>query len=558
MLNRAIEYCNYAIGNDDVPKYVQLQCKEFLKVVNGETKYHIDEKKLNQMTNLFKIIIMPTGVATGKPVYDSLVGFQCLFFVAVWCTYHNDDTEKRRYKDVLLEVARKNGKTFLIALLFILALMTEPKFSRLFSVAPDGQLSREVYTLVKQFISMTPKLQLYHGKLLFKTNRDKMICNATESEYTPLNYSTSRMDGRMVSIALLDEVGALPSSYAISAMKLGGLPVKNNMVLRISTKYSTLVNPFEDELLYFKNVLDGVTDDDTAFSLIFEPNEDIIKEWEFNDRVLKQASPLALEVPSILDEIKTMREQAIQIPSQRGQFLCKMCNIISPDTDTETYLDVNQLTKCRVDKVDWKGKKVYLGLDLSQTTDNTAVAMVARNEYGKLQAFVMPFIPTDNVKQKTKVEKVDYQKYIDEGICIACGDDVISYGVVEDWIRNIEQTFDCSVEMLGYDRYNCISTADKLQADGICCVEVKQHSSVLHPATKLLKEEIIGGNFEYERNELLEINFQNAKVQYDTNMNMYVNKKKSKEKVDMVVALINAVYMLQQNEQDNVQWVVQV
>lgn len=196
MLNRAVDYCNFAIGNDDVPKYVQLQCKEFLKIVNGETNYHIDDKKLNQMTNLFKIIIMPTGVATGKPVNDSLVGFQCLFFVAVWCTYHNDDPTKRRYKDILLEVARKNGKTFLIALLFILALMTEPKFSRLFSVAPDGQLSREVYTLVKQFISMTPQLQLYRGKLLFKTNRDKMICNATESEYTPLNYSTSRMDGR--------------------------------------------------------------------------------------------------------------------------------------------------------------------------------------------------------------------------------------------------------------------------------------------------------------------------------------------------------------------------
>lgn len=196
MLHKAINYCNFAIGNDDVPKYVQLQCIEFLKVVNGETKYHIDEKKLKQMENLFKIIIMPTGVATGKPVYDSLVGFQCLFFVAVWCTYCDDDHDKRRYKNVLLEVARKNGKTFLIALLFILALMTEPKFSRLFSVAPDGQLSREVYTLVKQFISMTPKLQLYHGKLLFKANRDKLTCNATESEYTPLNYSTSRMDGR--------------------------------------------------------------------------------------------------------------------------------------------------------------------------------------------------------------------------------------------------------------------------------------------------------------------------------------------------------------------------
>lgn len=196
MLERAIEYCNNSIGNPKVPKYVQLQCKEFLKVVNGDTKYHINMEMLNKMQKLFKLVIMPTGVMTGKPVYDSLAGFQCLFFVAVWCEYSNDDPTKRRYQNVLLEVARKNGKTFLIALLFILALLTEPKFSRLFSVAPDGQLSREVYTLVKQFISMTPQLQVHNKKLLFKTNRDKMTCLATESDYTPLNYSTSRLDGR--------------------------------------------------------------------------------------------------------------------------------------------------------------------------------------------------------------------------------------------------------------------------------------------------------------------------------------------------------------------------
>lgn len=362
----------------------------------------------------------------------------------------------------------------------------------------------------------------------------------------------------MISLALLDEVGALPSPYAISAMRLGGLPVKNNMVLLISTKYTTLVNPFEDELVYFKGVLDGTINDDSAFSLIYEPNEDIRKEWETNDLVVEQASPLAVEVPSILEEIIKMREQAINVPAQRGQFLCKMCNIIAPDMDTETYVDVQAVLDCRTNSVNWKGKKVYLGLDLSMTTDNTAVAMVARDEYGKLQAEVIPFIPAERVTIKSKEEKVDYQKYIDDGTCIACGSDVISYQDVEQFILDIESKYGCSVEMLGYDRYNCISTADKLQSEGICCVEVKQHSSVLHPPTKLLKEEIINHNFKYKPNELLEINFQNAKVTYDTNMNMYVTKKKSNGKVDMVVALINAVYILQQNETDSSQWVVQI
>ena len=78
------------------------------------------------------------------------------------------------------------------------------------------------------------------------------------------------------------------------------------------------------------------------------------------------------------------------------------------------------------------------------------------------------------------------------------------------------------------------------------CVEIRQHSSVLHPPTKLLRESILNGSFRYDENRLLEINFQNARCTQDTNLNQYVNKKKSAGKVDMVVALINALYLCQQ------------
>ena len=78
-------------------------------------------------------------------------------------------------------------------------------------------------------------------------------------------------------------------------------------------------------------------------------------------------------------------------------------------------------------------------------------------------------------------------------------------------------------------------------------VEIKQHSSVLHPPTKLLKEKILNHEFKYMDNKLLEINFQNARCAYDTNKNMYVQKKRSKGKVDMVVSLIDATYLVQQD-----------
>jgi phage terminase large subunit-like protein len=86
-----------------------------------------------------------------------------------------------------------------------------------------------------------------------------------------------------------------------------------------------------------------------------------------------------------------------------------------------------------------------------------------------------------------------------------------------------------------------------LEQKGFNMVEVRQHSSVLHPPTKLLQELVESRRFSYEKNPLLEINFQNARVTEDTNRNKYVNKKRSKGKVDMVISLIIALYLLQQD-----------
>ena len=92
-----------------------------------------------------------------------------------------------------------------------------------------------------------------------------------------------------------------------------------------------------------------------------------------------------------------------------------------------------------------------------------------------------------------------------------------------------------------------MSTAQKLQNAGHNVVEIRQHSSVLHSPTKLLKEKILQKELKYTENKLLEINFQNARCTYDTNKNMYVTKKKSRGKVDMVISIINAMYLVEQD-----------
>jgi phage terminase large subunit-like protein len=103
------------------------------------------------------------------------------------------------------------------------------------------------------------------------------------------------------------------------------------------------------------------------------------------------------------------------------------------------------------------------------------------------------------------------------------------------------------IVQIGYDRWNAISTIQKLEAAGYECVEIKMHSSTLHMPTKLLKELILKKMFKYEDNLMLEINFQNARCTEDTNLNKYVNKKRSEGKVDMVVSTILSIFLLQQD-----------
>ena len=147
---------------------------------------------------------------------------------------------------------------------------------------------------------------------------------------------------------------------------------------------------------------------------------------------------------------------------------------------------------------------------------------------------------------------MDYQRLIDSGVCFECGDDVIDYGFVERFIMSLSEKYGVNIIQLGYDRYNALSTVQKLEYedDPIECVEIKQHSSVLHRPTKLLYESILSRSFVYSENLMLETNFQNARCTEDTNLNKYVNKKKSAGKVDMVVSLINAIFLLQINVLD--------
>lgn len=537
--SRAYKYSAFAAeeGNPKIPRYVRRQAREWLNIADGKVPdVCVDEKTLRQINNLLGIMVHPD---LNCNMHDGLEDYAHLFIVALFCTKKSGGGNF--YTTGLLEIARKNFKTFTSAVIFIIALLICPKFSRLFSVAPDLKLSSELKVAIRKIIKSSPALEKH-----FKVMRSEVRCLLTDTEYTPLAYSKDKLDGKLAHVFLADEVGGM-DSYPVEAMRSSQIVLKDKLGILISTQYPSDDNGLLDEIDFAKKQLDGLYDGrQHFFALLYEPDDEIINDWQENENVIYQSNPVALNNSELFLDLIDKRQIAILYENKRENFLCKHCNIRYKGLGSESYVDVLKVRKCAVpeDVGFWRGRDVWLGLDLSQTEDNTAVAMVTFDADCKIYAKVWAFIPKYRLAEKSEREGVNYAQSVKTGECFACGGSVIDYGFVERFILGLQKQYGVKIVQCAYDRYNAISTVQKLESDPhnpIECVELKQHSSVLHTATKLLLEKILSGDFAYDENKLLEINFENARCTEDTNLNKYVNKKRSTGKVDMVVALINAV-----------------
>ena len=552
--SKAYKYCSWCIKEDNkkVPGYVKKQCKAWKAIADGkDEEAYVDEQMYSKIQKLLKLMVHPDLQC---PMDEGLEDYALLLITATFCTkLKNAERDTRYYTTVLLKIARKNFKTFVSGVIFILLMLIEPRFSRFFSVAPDLKLSKELQVAIKKIIKSSPLLS-DELEPAFKTLRSEIRCLLTESEYTPLAYSEDRMDGKLPTAFLADEAGAM-DSYPVEAMRSGQITLFNKLGIIISTEYPNDNNVFKDETDKGKKVLDGLRDNKRMFSLIYEPDDYLLQgdEWMSNDLCIYQSNPVAVSHEYVFDAIKDMRTDAIDYENKRENYLCKHNNIKYKGLGVEGYVEITKVRKCKrkMDDAWWNGRRVWLGIDLSMSGDNVSVDMKTYDGETKddvvLYTRTMGFIPVGRIEMKSKKEGVDYHELIRKGCCIACGDEVIDYTVVEEYVLSLEEKFGVEIVQIGYDKWNALSSVQKFEKAGYECVEIKQHSSVLHSPTKWMLECILSGRYFYDENLMLEINFQNARCTEDTNLNKYVNKKKSEGKVDQVVGNLNSTYLIEQD-----------
>ncbi|MGN2369387.1 terminase large subunit domain-containing protein [Clostridium cagae] len=555
--SKAYKYALWCIEEDNkhVGIYIKKQAKEWLQIACDKNKdAYINEKIFKKICKLLKIIVHPD---LHYSMYEGLENYQWFFIVAILCTF-DKKTNERYYETGLLEIARKNFKTFTSAIIFILEMLLEPKFSRFFSVAPDYKLSCELKMAIKKIVKSSPALEKY-----FKIKRDMVECKLSESEYTPLAYSNDKMDGKLALLFLADESGAM-DDYPVEAMRSSQITISNKLGIIISTQYPNDNNVMITEIDYAKKVLDGFIDNKKYFSLLYEPNEDIRKEWKTNDLVIYQSNPVAIDHDNIFKSITDKRTMATLYESKRENYLCKHNNIQYIGVGVDGYINSEQIRACRQEKEwDWTRKRVFIGSDGAESYDNSSHAMVGYDKETEIvHAMAYCFIQENNIDEKSKRENFNYRKSIDDENTIVCGEDVLDYRQFENFIHDtFEEKYGTQIVQIGFDIRNLRNSAQRWENDfNYETVEVKQHSSVLHPTIKWLKELILNKKFVFHNNLIYEANFCNCRQTEDTNLNKYINKKisvKTAGKVDMVFATINALYLLQQELSEGENWVSQ-
>ena len=545
LLEKAKEYAQDCISGKEITTFeVKTQCKWFLedleKQNDDDYQYYFDLEQIKIIEGILKLLNFATGLhIVGKSIYEGLENFQAFFIANIFGWRYKKDFKKYRYREVDLFIPRKNTKTFLAALIFIILMLTEDDYSEFYSICLDRDLAGEVKKAIAQILNVSPFVGQYFN--IPKTLSGRVECTLTHSFYQPRTAEANRNNSIKPSAFIADEFGAMKDNSNVEAMKSGQLNIRNPLMFRLTSAYAEDKSIMLGELDYLRKIYRGLETDERLFALVYYATEEHL--WD--DIGLQMANPLRVE--ENYNEIRDNRKKALAKPDERGEFLTKHMNYFMPSNSGEEFITIDKLRLCKNTRgvFDWNGKDVYLGLDLAMTNDNTSVSMITIED-DMIFAKSWAFIPSERIEEKNRRERTDYRRFIEDGSCFACGEEIISYSFVERFIMNLEKEYGVHIVQIGYDRYNCISTANKLQEAGYETVEVKQHSSVLHPPTKFLQESILQRKFSYDGDRLYEINFQNAKCTEDTNLNKYVNKKKSNGKVDMVVSTIIATYLLQQ------------
>lgn len=536
VLQRVFLYCNDILsGNIKACKKHIWAVKRFLKdyddcINNSDSPFYFDESEGDDFYWWAREFKHVEGVLAGQSV--ELTDFQLFIAVNIFC-FKKKRNGARRFRKVYIQLARKNAKSQFLAIIGSYVAFLGDEKQRIYIAGWQKDQSDEVYIAVRDGITSS---ELLDGK--WKEAYGKIEIKNNGSVIVPLSRETRKTgDGKNPSVGIVDEFHIHSTSEIYDVLDSGMVARKEPLMVVITTAGFDLNSPCFIEYEYVSRILDPDDDieNDDYFAIICELDEgdDISDESNWI-----KANPIVATYEEGLESIRSALKAALDVPEKMRSFLTKTMNIWV-DQKEGGYMPSSKWKACQVDEFDTTGLDVYIGVDLSKKIDLTSVGLVFPVEHG-YHAEQHSFMPEEALSERRSKDKVPYDLWIEEGWLSVTPGAVVDYSFVEKYILDEIEANGWNPIMLCYDPYGATQFAQNMEEHGLTVVEIRQGYPTLSEPTKDFREQVYQQNVTHVGDKVLSWAVGNAIAEMDANENIRLSKRKSRERIDPIAALINA------------------
>ena len=527
-------------GSVTVGKWIRTWYEQ---IVHGleEKRWFFDQKKANSAINFIERYCHHHEGPLA-PGLITLEVWQKAFLSVVFGIM--DETGKRQFREIVLIIGRKQGKTAIMSSIGCYHLFVDGGYgSRVYVCAPKLEQARLCYEGIYQTIRKEPAMERKT-----KRRRTDLYIESNNSSAQPLAFSAKKSDGLNISLGILDEAAAFAGEPGLRQAEV----VKSSQGARPEPQlfYPTTANFIDgglyDELMKRSTAVLNGTSKETRLAPFLYMIDDVDKWNDLNE--LRKSLPnlgVSVGVDYILEEI-AVAEGSL---SKKSEFLTKYCNV--KQNGSTAWLPAEAVKKAfgfKREITDFRNHYCLGGIDLSQTTDLTSACVLIEKD-GIIWIHSHFWLPGERLNEATQRDGIPYQIMIDRGFLSLSGDEFIDYHDVFNWFQQLVKEYRIYPLQIGYDRYTAQYLVQDLEKASFHMESVFQGwnlTGIEDNFEGMLRE---GRIRDMDDNDLLKIHMMDAAQQIESNTSAHARKKLVKisknAHVDGVAAILDAMCMRQ-------------
>ncbi|WP_166626817.1 terminase large subunit [Jeotgalicoccus sp. S0W5] len=531
-MNYVQEYFNeMQAGRIVVSNRVYRQYEKLVSEIKHHDKYIFDEEKAQRPIEFIERFCKHSkGQWAGKPIELEL--FQKAYISALF-GFVDKETGYRRYTESMFYVGRKNGKSTMLAGIALYMLIADKEGgSEVYSIASKRDQANILFDEAHNMVKQSP----YLSKHVRKRKSDLYFAH-TFSKFMALGKNSNSLDGLNAHLTVIDELHSIQDRNLYEVMKQSQSARQEPLLIMITTAGAIRGTIFDDMYEYACNVVDGTFTDENFLPVMYELDEK--KEWLDSDKWQK-ANP-ALGSVKKLEDIERKVERAKNNPNELTGLLTKDFNIRETvHSAWLTFDDINNEETFNID--DFKGYYAIGGVDLSITTDLTcATILMVDKDTQKRYVHQMYWLPKDSFEYRVTVEKIPYDKWLEQGLLRLCNGNTINYSDVTAWFLEIVNDYGITPLWIYYDSYSARYFVDEMEQHGFEMIRCIQGAKTLSLPMQNLGADLKAKKINYNNHPILKWCLTNTGTEQDRNGNIVPVKNQSpKMRIDGTASLLDS------------------